>query len=298
MKALIQWLATICFVVAGVALLAAPAHAAEFTPMRFAMTDAGTVGKPDVILIPGLASSAAVWDTEAKKLSPNYSLHIVQVAGFAGALAGPNATGGNMLAAIVDELHAYIVANKLHPVVIGHSLGGLLTLMLADKYPQDVRKIIVVDSLPFYGAVFAPESTVETIKPTAEAMKQQLSAASDDQFAAMLPLMVAGMVANQEARKLVTQSSMSSNRAVFAEAMFEDLQTDLRSDVKNIQTPMLLLYPYDPTLQKNQANYDKTYHDAYETKPNITITRIDGSRHFIMYDQPEKMDAAIHAFLQ
>jgi pimeloyl-ACP methyl ester carboxylesterase len=299
MKAMIQWLATVCLVVAGIVLLVRPAGAAvTFTPTRFSVADSGTTGKPDVILIPGLASSAAVWDVEAKRLAPNYRLHIVQVAGFAGAPAGPNATGDSLLPSIVSELHEYIAANKMHPVVVGHSLGGLLVLMLADKYPQDVRKMIVVDSLPFYGALFSPDATVEAIKPQAEAMKQQLVMASDEQFAAIQPMMVAGMVANEDARKLVVHSSIASNRAVFAEAMFEDLQTDVRSDLKNIQTPMLLLYPYDGTLQKDETRFDKTYHDAYAAKPNLTITRIDGSRHFIMYDQPEKMDAAMEAFLK
>jgi pimeloyl-ACP methyl ester carboxylesterase len=30
----------------------------------------------------------------------------------------------------------------------------------------------------------------------------------------------------------------------------------------------------------------------------VKIVRIDGSRHFIMYDQPAKMDAAIEEFLK
>src|SRR5665213_2925589 len=138
MKAL-RFLATVAFVLAGIALLIAPsraavASAAGFVPTRFTVVDAGTVGKPDVVLIPGLSSSRAVWDAEAKLLAPNYRLHLVQVDGFAGAPAGPNAVGP-LLAPIVEELHGYIAAEGMHPVVVGHSLGGLLALMLADKYP-------------------------------------------------------------------------------------------------------------------------------------------------------------------
>jgi pimeloyl-ACP methyl ester carboxylesterase len=293
----LRWIVTIGFVVGGVALLVVPSRAAEFAPTRFTVVDEGTVGKPDVVLIPGLASSRAVWDAEAKLLAPNYRLHILQVDGFAGAPAGANATG-LILPGIVDELHEYIEAGKMKPVVIGHSLGGLLTLMLADKYPQDVRKMVIVDSLPFYAVVFSPSATVESVKPQAEIMKQQIAGVPDAQFAAMQPMMVASMVIDPEARKLVAASSIKSDRAVFAEAMFEDLQTDLRADVANIKTPMLLLYPYDPSLQHDEKKYDAVYHDAYANKTNLTIVRIDGSRHFIMYDQPAKMDAAMEAFLK
>jgi pimeloyl-ACP methyl ester carboxylesterase len=82
------------------------------------------------------------------------------------------------------------------------------------------------------------------------------------------------------------------------EAMVEDLGTDLRVDLASIKTPTLLLYPYDPTLQKDEAKYDAVYHDAYKPMPNVTLVRIDGSRHFIMYDQPAKFDAALQAFLK
>jgi len=293
----IRLLVALFFLLAGLALLVGPLHAAGFVPTRFTVVDEGTVGKPDVVLIPGLASSRAVWDAEAKLLAPNYRLHLLQVDGFAGAPAGPNATGA-ILPAIVEELHAYIVADKMHPAVVGHSLGGLLTLMLADKYPADVKKIVIVDTLPFYALAFLPDATVETMKPQAKIIQQQMIAMPDDQFAAMQPMMVSQMVKNEDAKKLVAASSVASDRTVFANSMFEDLQTDLRGDVATMKTPGLLLYPYDPALQKDEAKYDAVYHDAYKTMPSMTLVRIDGSRHFIMYDQPEKMDATIEGFLK
>ena len=120
---ILRLLVTLAFVLGGIALLCAPSHAQAtkpFTPTRFTITDAGTVGKPDIVLIPGLASSKAVWDGEAKLLAPNYRLHIVQIDGFAGAPAGPNATGA-FLVPVAEELHTYIAANRIHPVVMGHS---------------------------------------------------------------------------------------------------------------------------------------------------------------------------------
>jgi len=300
----LRLIVTLGFFVVGIALLVVPSHAVPvaapvaFVPTRFTVVDQGTAGKPDVILIPGLASSRAVWDAEAKLLAPNYRLHIVQVDGFAGAPAGANATGA-ILPGIVEELHQYIVANKLNPIVIGHSMGGLMTLMLADKYPADIRKMVIVDSLPFYALVFKPDATVDTIKPQAEIIRQQMTAMPADQFAAMQPTLVANMVKNPDAQKLVAASSISSDRAVFVNSMVEDLETDLRPEVATIKTPMLLLYPYDATLQgPDPTKIDTVYHTAYDAKPNGTLLRIDDSRHFIMYDQPAKMDTAIEGFLK
>jgi pimeloyl-ACP methyl ester carboxylesterase len=300
----LQWIAAVAFVVAGIALLCAPAHgqtkaAGGFVPTRFTVMDGGTTGKPDVVLIPGLGSSRAVWDAEAKLLAPNYRLHILQVDGFAGAPAGANAADGKMLPGIVEELHGYIVAAGMHPVVVGHSLGGLLALMLAEKYSADVRKMVIVDTLPYYAVLFNPAATVATMKPMADGMRQQIIATPADQFLVMQQTVVPALVLNKDAQATIEAADVAGDRTVFAEAMVEDLLTDLRGDVAGIKTPMLLQTPYDPTSQgEDPAKVDAMYQAAYKTKPNVTLVRIDGSRHFIMYDQPAKLDAAMEGFLK
>ncbi|MGA3370242.1 MAG: alpha/beta hydrolase [Terracidiphilus sp.] len=298
-----RFLAIAGSILAGMVLPDAPSCAAQaaapgFAPTRFTVVDQGTAGKPDVLLIPGMSSSRAVWETEAILLAPHYRLHLMQVNGFAGAPAGLNASGP-MLASIIEELHAYIVANKLHPVVIGHSMGGLLTLMLASRHPEDVRKIVVVDALPFAAILIDPAATPESIKPQAEAIKQQMMALPADQYAAMQPTMAARMVTNPEAQKLVAAGFAATDRGVAVEAMEEDLETDLRADVASIKTPALVLYAFDSAAQQPApAAYEAVVQAAYKTMPNVTLKRIDDSRHFIMYDQPAKFDAAVKAFLQ
>jgi len=68
------------------AFATASALAADFQPTRF--TDQIVGQGPDVILIPGLASSRSVWDAEAEKLKGHYRLHLIQLNGFGGAPAG------------------------------------------------------------------------------------------------------------------------------------------------------------------------------------------------------------------
>jgi pimeloyl-ACP methyl ester carboxylesterase len=300
----LQWIAAVAFVVAGIALLCAPARGqaaktTAFVPTRFSVGDAGTVGKPDVLLIPGLGSSRAVWDGEVKLLAPNYRLHVLQVSGFAGSPAGGNAADGKMLPGIVEELHQYLAAAQMQPVVVGHSLGGLLALMLAQKYPGDVRKLVIVDTLPYYAVLFNPAATVATMQPMADGMRKQIIATPADQFELMQQTVVPALVLNKDAAKLIEGADMAGDRTVFAEAMYEDLLTDLRGEVAGIKTPMLLVYPYDSTSQgADPAKVDAMYQAAYKTVPNVTLVRIDGSRHFIMYDQPAKLDAALEGFLK
>src|SRR5262244_4018356 len=99
------------------------AHADTFKPTHFAVTVEGQ--GPDVIMIPGLASSSEVWRPEADKLKAHYRVHLIQVNGFAGTPPLANANDP-IIAPTVEELAAYIKANNVHPAVIGHSLGGLM----------------------------------------------------------------------------------------------------------------------------------------------------------------------------
>ena len=270
-------------------------------PTRFSIVIQGAApdkGK-DVILIPGLSGSRDVYAAEAKLLAANYRLHLVQIAGFAGDPAGPNATGP-ILAPVVEQLHQYIVNSHLQPVpVIGHSLGGLLGLMLAAAHPEDVQKLLIVDSLPFYALVFAPEATVDVVKPQAAVMRDQMIAAPPDVYAAMANQTASYLVLNPDARQLVAANSIASDRTVMANAMYEDLTTDLRPQLTTIKIPITLIYPFDASaVGPDSTKIDNIYTSAYSTMPNIKIHRIDDSRHFIMYDQPVAFDKAVQAFLK
>ncbi len=44
---------------------------------------------------------------------------------------------------------------------MGHSLDGVLTLWLASQDPDLVGPLIIVDSLPFLGAIMDPKATPE-----------------------------------------------------------------------------------------------------------------------------------------
>jgi pimeloyl-ACP methyl ester carboxylesterase len=296
----LQWMAAVVLMAAGLVLVrpVLSQQAKAFVPTRFTVTDAGTVGKPDVVMIPGLASSKSVWDAEAKLLAPNYRLHLVQVDGFAGAPAGPNA-GDGMLPGIVEELHGYISGARMRPVVVGHSMGGLLAMMLAEKYPEDVRKMVIVDTLPFYALLFNPAATVETVKPMAGAIKAEMVKMSAADYAAGQKTMLASMAMSDAGQKAAYDSSVASDRAVVAEALYEDLLTDMRLEMAKITTPTLVLYEYDAASKMPPADaYEAMMQSAYKPMPNVTLVRVDGARHFIMYDQPAKFDADLEPFLK
>ena len=70
-------------------------------------------------------------------------------------------------------------------------------------------------------------------------------------------------------------------------------------EVAQIKTPTLMLFAVDTSAaQPDPAKYEAMVRAGYQPMPNVTLVKVDGSRHFIMYDQPDKMDAAIEGFLK
>ena len=151
----------------------ASAHAAAPVEQRLSRITIRSVGQGSpIVLIPGLASPSAVYDDVAAKIDKNHRLILVQVNGFAGSAPGA-APLDNLLPSAVDELAGWLAANKIEkPAVIGHSMGGLMALMLAKAHPEAAGRLMIVDALPFYGMLFGPQATPDVVRPMIEKMRE------------------------------------------------------------------------------------------------------------------------------
>ena len=279
-------------------LNASPACAAApaaFQPTRFSVEVRGQ--GPDVILIPGLASSRAVWDATARQLEARHRLHLVQIAGFAGQPASGNGQGP-VIAPTVEELHRYIVANGLKsPAVIGHSLGGLAALMLAEAHPGDVGRLMIVDSFPFFSAAFNPSATVEQAEPRAAALRDGVVAQTSEAFATSERTAMNRLALTPGARRLALGWALASDRSVGARATYEDMITDARPKLAALQIPVTVVYPFDSSMGAPAEAVTGIYAGAYGPVPGVTLRRVDGAYHFLMLDQPEAFAREVALFL-
>lgn len=271
---------------------AVPAPASD----RITVTVTGT--GPDVILIPGLASSGHVWDATAAHLAARHRVHVVQIAGFAGTEPASNARGP-VLGPVIEAIHDYIVAGHLQgAAVIGHSLGGLTAMKLAIDHPGDASRIMIVDSLPFIGMMFGPSATVAMVEPQARGMRDRMIAGTQDAFAmAELQQMARYIKSHGKESEAATAAAAASDRSVVAQALYDDMTTDLRPDLAKIDVPVTMLYPWDAGTGMPQAMVDTLYKSAFAPLPRSTVERIDASYHFIMIDQPGVFLKKVDSFL-
>ena len=270
------------------------ASAPAARPTRFSVVVEGD--GPDVIMIPGLTSSRRVWDQAVAGLGGRYRVHRLQIAGFGGEPAGPNAAEGPILDAVVEQLHAYVREHRLgRPLLVGHSVGGLLALMLAARHPEDVERALIVDALPFYGLLAGPDATPASVGPGAAAMRDAIAAAGDAQWQVQQGRVLASLAANEAARPALLEDSLRSDRRVVARVMYEDAVTDMRPGLPALPTPLTVAYAVNAFA--TEERFGALMRRAYAGAPNVRFVAVEPSYHFIMLDQPAQFQAILADFL-
>lgn len=293
---------------AGLALAAAPAAAQSHDPSHGHHAHADFASDrlhvrvegegPDVILIPGLSSSPEIWQGTVDRLGDGYRIHRIHVHGFAGAPAGANAEGP-VSAPVAEEIARYIAEQGLEsPAVIGHSMGGTIAMMLAARHPDSVGRLMVVDMIPFMGAMFGPPgTTAESVAPVAEQIYAAQSGSPREAYLAQAEQAIIGMIQTESEREAPLRHSRESDQQVSASAFRELVVTDLRPELSAITAPTQVLYVKFNDPRMTPEITDMIYQMSFQTLPGAELTRVDDAAHFIMLDQPDLFAERVRAFL-
>ena len=258
----------------------------------------GKAGARDIILIPGLSSSPEVWQGTVDHLGAGWRVHRIHIQGFAGAPAEGNAEGP-VAAPVAEEIARYIIENHLdHPVVVGHSMGGTIGMMLAARHPDLVGRLMVVDMVPFMGAMFGPPgTTAESVAATADMVGAGMASASPEQYQQQAAAAVTGMINTESKRAGPLNDTATSDQQVAAHAFRELIATDLRPELGKITAPSEVLYAKFNDSRMTPEITDGIYAASFANLPGAKLQRIDDSAHFIMLDQPEAFYSALDAFV-
>jgi pimeloyl-ACP methyl ester carboxylesterase len=252
-------------------------------------------GEP-MILIPGLASSGEVWESTVARYKANYECHVLTLAGF----AGQSAVKAPFLEKVRNDLAAYIVEKKLKkPTIVGHSLGGFMALWLASVEPDLAGRLVIVDSLPFLGAINNPNATPETTKPQAEAMRKAVTAVqTEEQRRKTQTMYLQAMISDPAKVALALEWGVKSDPETVAQAMYEMYTIDLRPTLPRIKSPTLVVGTWIAYQQyATRAAVEKTFRDQYANLPRYRFVMSEAGKHFVMYDDPKLLFSEMDAFL-
>ncbi|WP_332875766.1 alpha/beta fold hydrolase [Massilia sp. S19_KUP03_FR1] len=297
---------------AALLALATPAFATQPVANRYAATIApverfdsgvlsverhGNKGRP-LILVPGLASGAWAWQSVLRDLAPDYTLYVVTLPGFDGRAFPPGA-GLDAARAGLLEL---IKARKLdRPVLIGHSLGATLAFAVAEAAPQAVGGVVAIDGLPvFPGTEAMPPAERAAM---AANMKARMAAVDPALFASQQQayMRTIGVRDMAQADQLALLSARSDPAATGV-YMAELLALDLRPGLGQITAPVLVLAPwFDQNPMYGRATPEAKaawYQSLLAGAPHLQVLPVPDARHFVMFDQPQRVNTMLRAYLQ
>lgn len=258
----------------------------------------GTASGRPLILIPGLASGAWAWQGTIRAFAGTHPVYVLTLPGFDGRPAAPP----KPFAAARGAVEQLIATRRLDkPVIVGHSLGGILGFAVAEDKPALLGGVVSIDGLPVMpGTEMMPPAQRAQF---AEGMRARVANASPAGFASqqqvyMRTIGVLDMSQADELAKLSARSDPASVGRYVADVLNEDL----RPGLKTLQAPVLLIAPFHDLddAQRGITEEAKTgyYRSLADGAPRLQVTSVSPARHFAMIDQPQQVEDLIRGFLK
>ena len=210
------------------------------------------------------------------------------MAGFAGVTPVKNPSLENWAEAIIS----YIKKEKIkQPIIVGHSLGGMLVMKIAAKEPKLLQKIVVVDALPALAALSNSDFKVDSNKDCSPIIKEFVDM-SKEKFEQTQRSSMVYYTENKEKIPQIVQWSVDSDRETIAKMVCELSNTDLREEIQQIQVPTLVLLESVFSFSKNKIE------QQYAKLPKKELKYANKGLHFVMYDDYDWYIQQLKEFIQ
>jgi pimeloyl-ACP methyl ester carboxylesterase len=228
---------------------------------------------------------------------------VLTLAGFAGTAP----IDGPLFPTVRRDLAAYIREQHLDkPVVIGHSLGGMLAMALATDHPDLVGPLVIVDGMPFLAGPNLQVRHLEEARPTVAKIEAYMSSMTQQQWEAYATSGASTryMVTSASDAQTLVKWSAATDRQTLTRALVEAYSVDLREDIARITSPVLVLGTWrgwHDQLAANKIEVPKaaflgSFAEQFARLPRLHFALHDTARHFIMWDDPAWFFREIDAF--
>jgi pimeloyl-ACP methyl ester carboxylesterase len=271
----------------------------------------GPLGEPAFVCVHGLGGSLLNWVPVAEGLAQRGPVVAMDLAGFGLTPPGDRGTG---IGANWRLLHGFLEALDLPRVVlVGNSMGGMLSLIQAAHHPTSVERLVLVDAAfpraralraqpsPRIGALFAlyangrlgrwlVDTRVRRLGPE-RLVRETLRLISADS-STIDPAVISAMV-EMAARRLdfdyATQAFLAAARSIFRSQIYP---ARYRALVRSVSAPALVMHgARDPLIPVGAAR------EATAEHPNWKLVEFDDVGHIPQLEAPERWLAAVEAWL-
>lgn len=194
--------------------------------------------------------------------------------------------------AYLQDLRALLHAERLdHPILLGHSMGGMLAVKYTGTRPQEVRALIVCDARPVYSADIA-----DSLRRTGQRRSREY--VTQDDYVAHFRIRPDGLRASQAVHRYIARHAGRQlpnghwahkiDRRVYAQR--EAIDTLLYW--KHVTCPVLFLRAEHNSRLPRQA-----LQQIGDACPQIEWAEVAGAGHHLVLDQPDRTVTLVREFL-
>ena len=249
-------------------------------------------GRP-VLLLHGWLGSWSLWRNTIEELGKEFRTYALDFWGFGeSGDQGADFSVDNFVVLVNQFMDRLGIVKA---PLVGHSMGGTVSLSAAVRHPEKVVKVIIIIGSPIVGSSLSPLLKVAAFRGWIG-----LGETSPRLF----NLFMSGMRVSLRGYSYLLAKDGRSLGNMFANDLskltvgpfFESIttlrQTDLRPRMSEVKLPVLGIYgKRDLIVNPNQYKVLKQY------APQSKIALFDGSGHFPMLDEPARFHTAVRDFL-
>lgn len=240
-------------------------------------------GRP-VILLHGWLESWGLWQETMDFLGDSYRTYAIDFWGFGESDKKRESFAIPDFVSLVNDFME-LLGIKYAPLV-GHSMGGTVSLSVAINYPQRVSKVVVIGS-PIEGSSLSILLKLASIRTIANLVYRMMNALK-------IGIRIAAPVITRESQwpEMIHQDLNQVTLESFLLSISSLRETNLTPQLAPIYQPVMGMYgDRDVIVNPNQWNLL----DAYLQR--VRIERFRRAGHFIMLDEPLQFKTILKEYL-
>ncbi len=262
----------------------------EANGLRLHYLDYGTEGRPAMLCVHGGAAHAHWYDFVADGFTGDYHVRSIDLRGHGD--SARHEPPAYLYRDYASDLDAAVRELDLRDfVLVGHSMGGMVSLLYAATYPGRVKALVIVDTLLNLPVERVAKLREVGNKPGSTYASQQELVARyrlRPGHSSAAPEVVHHIAANSGREQPDGTWRLKFDRAVYATR--ED--HDGRPHWSHIATPALLVRG-----EHSERITPEVYADAKSRCPQLELAEVPGAYHHVMLDNPAGFVAALQPFL-